>query len=186
MNSQTEKTSDEIYSNIIEFACINDNKSLVRETLSIKKKSVFHNSFFKISCCRKNADISNLFLTEDYSFYIDDEIIEYASIVNCDNLKNNTLKLYEKNNYKPNILKSVIQACKNNSTVWIEYYQNEGFDFSSLNKTELLSILNVCNISVCKFILRFIKQEKIKFLSKNLINNENRKVVNSYLCSLVF
>lgn len=192
MNAQTNKTENEIYSDILHFYCMTNNKTLVVKTLTEYKNSVFHNSqvfhnsHFKTACCKKHSAISNILISNDYSFQVNDEIIEYASIVNCEKLKDNTLNFYKKHQYKPNTIKSVIQAFKNNSTVWIEYYIDNGFDIKSFNNLQLLSIFNVCNHSICKILLNNMTEESTRFLFKNIINSENKKCISRYLCCLAF
>jgi hypothetical protein len=178
----------EIYLDILNFACTTQNLSLIKLSLPINKNLIPHNSFFKISCCKKNSDISNFFLEEEYLIEADHEILEYASIVNCNKLLDNVLNFYKIQHYSPNLRKGVIQSLKNNSTIWMQYYIENSFDFNSLNNIELLSILNVCNYNTCHFLFKNIKKEKktLKLISNKMINKSNEKIVLKYLSIMDF
>lgn len=177
---------DKIYKDILEFACLNNNKSLVEQTIDLKKDSVYHNSFFKIACCKKSPDISNLFLEYNCKFNVNDELLEYAAITDCDNLRLNIFDLYKNYNHKPDLKKSVIQALKNNSKNWIDYFFSINYDFSLLNKKDIISILNVCDKNTCNILLNNISHDNLRNYSNFINNIENKRIIKNYLCSLAF
>ena len=177
---------DKIYKEILEYACLNNNKSLIEKTIDIKKVDIYHNTFFKISCCKKFPDISNLFLKYNCSFDVNNELLEYAAITNCDNLRINVLKLYDNHNYKPDLKKVLIESLKHDSIKWIDYFFSINYDFSLLTNNDIVSILNVCNKNTCSILLRNIDNKHLKEYFNSINNTENKKVINNYLCSLVF
>ena len=185
-NTEINKELNEIYKEVLEHACLNNKKTLVKKTLDLKRNDITHNTFFKISCCKKNPIISNLFLDYDCTFNINNELLEYSAITNCDDLRKNVLKLYDKHNYKPDLKKVLIEAFKNDSTKWIDYFFSINYNFSLLNDNDIISILNVCNRNTCIILLKNINNKNLKKYLNSINNIENKKIINNYLCSLVF
>lgn len=177
---------EEIYKNVLNHACLNKNKRLVEQTLELKKDSVTHNTFFKIACCNKCPEISNLFFKYNCLFNINNEILEYAAITNCNELRVNVLNLYNNHNYKPDLKKVLVESFKNNSTKWIDYFFSINYEFSLLTYNDIISILNVCNKKTCSILLKNIENKYLKKYYNSINNIENKKIINSYLCSLVF
>lgn len=185
-NLDINKELEEIYKNILNNACLNKNKRLVEQTLELKKDSINHNSFFKITCFNKCPEISNLFFKYDCSFNINNELLEYAAITDCNELRVNVLNLYKNHNYKPNLKKVLIESFKNNSTKWIDYFLSINYEFSLLTDNDIISILNLCNKNTCSILLRNIDNKYLKEYLNSINNVENKKIINNFLCSLAF